>query len=122
MNYYDSYPGYSFNPPFPSTIQGVPTLTATPSSDGRSTNGLPLVSLVKNIEDDNWTKNFTYYDQKGRAIGGYSINHLGGYTKTESLLKFSGNLSILLLSTKGLKTMLKSTSKNLLNMTIRKGW
>ncbi|AYY84847.1 RHS repeat-associated core domain-containing protein [Chryseobacterium indologenes] len=90
LNYYDSYPGYSFNPPFPSTIQGVPTLTATPSSDGRSTNGLPLVSLVKNIEDDNWTKNFTYYDQKGRAIGGYSINHLGGYTKTESLLKFSG--------------------------------
>jgi hypothetical protein len=42
LNYYDSYPGYSFNPSFPSTIQGVPTLTATPSSDGRSTNGFLL--------------------------------------------------------------------------------
>ncbi|AZA84895.1 sugar-binding protein [Chryseobacterium lactis] len=90
LNYYDSYPGYSFNPSFPATIQGEPTLTPTPSSDGRSTNSLPLVSLVKNIEDDNWTKNYTYYDLKGRAIGSYSINHLGGYTKTESKLNFSG--------------------------------
>ncbi|SHN09435.1 hypothetical protein SAMN05444360_1541, partial [Chryseobacterium carnipullorum] len=45
---------------------------------------------VKNIEDDNWTKNYTYYDLKGRAIGSHSINHLGGYTKTESKLDFAG--------------------------------
>uniref|UniRef100_UPI0023F0A4DE hypothetical protein n=1 Tax=Chryseobacterium sp. TaxID=1871047 RepID=UPI0023F0A4DE len=56
INYYDSYPAYSFNPAFPSTIQGESTLTETPTADGRSTKGLPVMSLVKNIEDDNWTK------------------------------------------------------------------
>jgi len=90
INYYDSYPGYSFNPPFPLTIQGETVLTETSSADGRSTKGLPVLSLVKNIEDDNWTKNYTYYDTKGRAVGSHSINHLGGYTKTESKLDFAG--------------------------------
>ncbi|MDQ0783432.1 DUF6443 domain-containing protein [Chryseobacterium sp. W4I1] len=89
LNYYDTYPPYSFNPSFPSTIQDEPVLTDTPA-DGRSTKGLPVMSLVKNIEDDNWTKNYTYYDTKGRSIGTHSINHLGGYTKTESKLDFSG--------------------------------
>ncbi|WP_051882075.1 RHS repeat-associated core domain-containing protein [Chryseobacterium soli] len=46
--------------------------------------------LVKSIEDDNWTKNYTYYDTKGRAVGGHSINHLGGYTRTKSQLDFAG--------------------------------
>jgi RHS repeat-associated protein len=55
-----------------------------------NTKSLPLASYVKNIEDDNWTKSYTWYDQKGRAIGSHSINHLGGYTKTESELDFSG--------------------------------
>ncbi|NML71183.1 RHS repeat-associated core domain-containing protein [Chryseobacterium sp. RP-3-3] len=90
LTYYDTYPAYSFNPSFPSTIQGESILTETPSTDGRSTKGLPVMSLVKNIEDDNWTKNYTYYDTKGRAVGTYSINHLGGYTKTESKLEFAG--------------------------------
>ncbi|MCC3217105.1 RHS repeat-associated core domain-containing protein [Chryseobacterium sp. X308] len=90
VNYYDSYPAYSFNPAFPSTIQGEPVLTDTPAADGRSTKGLPVMSFVKNIEDDNWTRNYTYYDQKGRAIGSHSVNHLGGYTRTESKLDFAG--------------------------------
>ncbi|WP_433632489.1 DUF6443 domain-containing protein [Chryseobacterium cucumeris] len=90
VNYYDTYPAYSFNPAFPSTIQGEPVLTETPTADGRSTKGLPVMSFVKNIEDNNWTKNYTYYDQKGRAIGSHSTNHLGGYTYTESKLDFAG--------------------------------
>ena len=90
VNYYDTYPAYSFNPVFPSVIQGNPVLTASPTADGRSTKGLPVMSFVKNIEDDNWTKNYTYYDQKGRVIGSHSVNHLGGYTKTESKLDFAG--------------------------------
>ena len=45
---------------------------------------------MKNIEDDNWTKSYTWYDDKARAVGTYSINHLGGYTKTETLLDFAG--------------------------------
>jgi len=92
VNYYDSYPGYSFNPAFPSAILGENTLTDNPANTERSTKGLPVMSFVKNIEDDNWTKNYTYYDTKGRSIGTYSINHLGGYTKTESKLDFAGAL------------------------------
>ena len=90
LNYYDSYPAYNFNPAFPANTPEMTVLTGAPTSDGRSTKGLPVMSLVKNIEDDNWTKNYTYYDIKGRAIGSHSINHLGGYTRTESELDFAG--------------------------------
>ncbi|PWN72244.1 sugar-binding protein [Chryseobacterium phosphatilyticum] len=104
LHYYDSYPGYSFNSSFPSTIQGESILTSTLSSDGRSTNGLPVMSVVKNIEDDNWTKNYSYYDNKGRVIGSYSINHLGGYTQTESKLDFAGTPQMVVTRHKRLNT------------------
>uniref|UniRef100_UPI001E299646 RHS repeat-associated core domain-containing protein n=1 Tax=Chryseobacterium sp. c4a TaxID=1573582 RepID=UPI001E299646 len=104
VNYYDTYPSYNFNPPFPSTIQGEATLTETISSEGRSTKGLPVMSLVKNIENDGWTKNYTYYDTKGRSIGTHSINHLGGYTKTESKLDFAGVAQTVITKHKRLET------------------
>ncbi|MEC5171290.1 DUF6443 domain-containing protein, partial [Chryseobacterium nepalense] len=90
VNYYDTYPSYTFTPSFPTSILGEPTLTETPTAEGLSTKSFPVLSLVKNIEDDNWTKNYTYYDKKGRTIGSYSINHLGGRTQTESRLDFAG--------------------------------
>ena len=91
VNYYDIYPSYSFNPTFPSTILGSPVITDNPTNNsGISTKSLPVMSFVKNIEDDSWTKNYTYYDTKGRVIGTHSINHLGGYTKTETQLEFTG--------------------------------
>ncbi|AZA99767.1 RHS repeat-associated core domain-containing protein [Chryseobacterium joostei] len=89
VNYYDSYPAYGFNPSFPQSIQGEAPLTDAPPG-GKSTKGLPVMNLVKNIEDDNWTKAYTYYDTRGRAIATHSINHLGGYTRTESKLDFAG--------------------------------
>ncbi|WP_157859461.1 DUF6443 domain-containing protein [Chryseobacterium angstadtii] len=89
VNYYDTYPAYSFNPAFPSSILGEPVITDTQNASV-NTQAMPTLSLVKNIEDDNWTKNYVYYDKKGRATGTYSINHLGGYTRTESELDFSG--------------------------------
>ena len=90
INYYDTYPRYSFSPSFPTDIFGSPVLADNPDLEGRSTKSLPLVSLIKNIEDDNWTKNYSYYDLKGRVIGVHSINYLGGYTRTESELDFAG--------------------------------
>ncbi|MEG1217960.1 DUF6443 domain-containing protein [Chryseobacterium sp.] len=90
VNYYDFVPGYGFNPSFPTNILGEPTISGTPNADGISTKGLAVLSIVKNIEDNSWTKNYSYYDKKGRVIGTHSINHLGGYTKTESRLDFSG--------------------------------
>ena len=89
IHYYDTYPGYSFNPAFPSAIFGKPVLKDN-SADNTNTKTMPVMSLVKNIEDDNWTKSYSYYDTKGRPVGGYSINHLGGYTRTESELDFAG--------------------------------
>ncbi|MCI3938911.1 RHS repeat-associated core domain-containing protein [Chryseobacterium aahli] len=90
VNYYDTYPSYSFNPAFPSTIYGKTILTDNAATLGKSTKSLPVMTLVKNIEDDNWTKSYSYYDTKGRPVGSYAINHLGGYTKTESELDFAG--------------------------------
>ncbi|WP_332454813.1 DUF6443 domain-containing protein [Chryseobacterium aquaticum] len=92
VNYYDNYPSYSFNPSFPSAIYGKTILTDNAVTLGKSTKSLPVMTLVKNIEDDDWTKNYSYYDTKGRTVGSYSINHLGGYTKTESELDFAGTI------------------------------
>ncbi|WET51739.1 DUF6443 domain-containing protein [Chryseobacterium indologenes] len=104
VTYYDTYPAYSFNPSFPSAIQGVDTLKDTVSPEGKSTKGLPVMSLVKNIEDDKWTRNYTYYDTKGRVIGTHSINHLGGYTRTESSLDFAGVAQTVITRHKRLET------------------
>ncbi|SHF10628.1 DUF6443 domain-containing protein [Chryseobacterium vrystaatense] len=89
VSYYDTYPAYSFNPPFPGSILGQPIMTDAQNASVK-TQTMPTLALVKNIEDDQWTKNYVYYDIKGRAVGTYSINHLGGYTKTESELDFIG--------------------------------
>jgi len=90
VNYYDSYPQYDFSPAFPSVIQNEPVLSDGQLNNNRSTKSLPVMGLVKNIEDDNWTKSYTYYDKKGRIIGQHSINHLGGFTRVENQLDFSG--------------------------------
>jgi len=89
VNYYDSYPDGT---PFPTynSIQGVAIITGTPDAQGVSTRTLPLATMVKNINDDNWTRNYSYYDAKGRVIGTTSINHLGGRTITELKLDFAG--------------------------------
>ena len=91
VNYYDTYP------PLPAGVT-VPSYILTPnqavltdaSNVAVSTKSLPVASYVKNIEDDNWTRNFYWYDGKGRTVGTHSVNHLGGYTKIESELDFSG--------------------------------
>ncbi|MBL3550544.1 DUF6443 domain-containing protein [Chryseobacterium sp. KMC2] len=91
INYYDTYPrGYAFNPPFPDAIQEQPVAVETSDPAGKTTRGLPVMSLVKNIEDDNWTKTYSYYDHQGRVIGTHVVNHLGGYTRVESELDFAG--------------------------------
>ncbi|WP_374460323.1 DUF6443 domain-containing protein [Chryseobacterium taeanense] len=89
VNYYDTYPAYSFNPAFPTSVFGQEIMTDA-SSAPVSTKALPTLSLVKNIEDNNWTKSYVWYDTQGRSVATYSINHLGGYTKTESEISFPG--------------------------------
>ncbi|MDR6525265.1 RHS repeat-associated protein [Chryseobacterium rhizosphaerae] len=90
LNYYDTYPVGA--PAIPSQIQGSDVLQDNIQNSTVSTKGLPTASYVKNTEanDIGWTKNYTYYDTKGRSIGTHSINYLGGYTKIESKLDFAG--------------------------------
>ncbi|WP_378106131.1 DUF6443 domain-containing protein, partial [Chryseobacterium sp. sg2396] len=88
VNYYDTYPPGT--PAIPTQILGQDVLPQDAQNSPVSTKSLPVASYVKNIEDDNWTKNYTWYDKKGRTIGTHSINHLGGYTKTETELDFAG--------------------------------
>ena len=89
VNYYDSYPDAT---PFPpqNKIFNVPILLASYDALGHSTKSLPLASMIKNINDNLWTKNYTFYDTKGRSIGTTSINHLGGRTTVNSQLDFAG--------------------------------
>ncbi|PUB24555.1 hypothetical protein C8J95_1212, partial [Elizabethkingia sp. YR214] len=94
VNYYDTYPVGS---PAVTNAFAQPILKDTPESitangltSVRSTSGLPTASFVNNIENDAWTKNYTWYDTKARVIGSRSNNHLGGYTIVNNKLDFSG--------------------------------
>ena len=95
VNYYDEYPlGV---PDRPQQIQGSNTLAPVPSSitinglsSVRSTKMLPTASITRNIENEKWTSSVLWYDTLGRVIGTYEGNHLGGFTRTEALLDFSG--------------------------------
>ncbi|MDN4031598.1 DUF6443 domain-containing protein [Chryseobacterium gambrini] len=87
INYFDTYPAET--PARPSQVFGKNTIGDNLAM-AVNTKNLPTASYVKNIEDDNWTKSYIWYDEKARAIGSHSVNHLGGYTKTESELDFSG--------------------------------
>ncbi|MFP3599586.1 RHS repeat-associated core domain-containing protein, partial [Chryseobacterium sp. SIMBA_029] len=95
VNYYDEYPVGS--PSQPSQIQNQTTLApvaTTIVSNGlssvRSTKTLPTASYTKNIENDSWSSAFIWYDTSGRVVGTYGKNHLGGFTRTEAILDFSG--------------------------------
>ncbi|WP_294297459.1 DUF6443 domain-containing protein [uncultured Chryseobacterium sp.] len=88
INYYDTYPPGT--PSIPSQILGQDVLPQDTQNSPVSTKSLPVASYVKNIEDDNWTKSYTWYDKKGRAVRTHSINHLGGYTNVETMLDFAG--------------------------------
>ncbi|AZA86441.1 RHS repeat-associated core domain-containing protein [Chryseobacterium shandongense] len=98
VNYYDTYPGTRFSNTLiqPTSILGQPTLAGNTAFDAngvksiRSIKSLPTASMVKNLEDDAWTSTHIWYDTQTRAIGSHTINHLGGYTKTETELDFSG--------------------------------
>jgi len=95
VNYYDTYPTES--PSRPANILGVNTLPDTAISQSvngyssvRSTKGLPTANMVRNLENNQWTSSYVWYDQKGQVLGTHSINHLGGHTKTEIKLDFAG--------------------------------
>ena len=93
-NYYDNYPSGTPGSytPFSQTFLSstATTITSNNYTTIRYTKGLPTVNYIKNINDDNWTANYTWYDTKGRIISTRSINYLGGYTLVSRFLDFVG--------------------------------
>ncbi|MDH5032349.1 DUF6443 domain-containing protein [Chryseobacterium cucumeris] len=90
VNYYDSYPRDTKEFPPAKILEQYVINEDRAINGGVSTKGLPTASYVKNIEDDNWTKTYFYYNTKGEKVSEKSWNHLGGYTKKEFKLDFSG--------------------------------
>lgn len=97
VHYYDDYPTGA--PVQPSQIQTQNTLGSAPTSitsNGltsiRSTQSMSTASFTRNIENNAWSSAFIWYDTQGRVIGTYGNNHLGGFTKTETVLDFIGKI------------------------------
>ncbi|WP_153391666.1 DUF6443 domain-containing protein [Chryseobacterium vaccae] len=89
VNYYDTYLPEITTIPLEILGQQVMAQELDRFNDS-STKGLLTASYLKNIEDDNWTKNYQFYDTKARNIASNTVNHLGGYTRKETKLDFSG--------------------------------
>jgi len=88
INYYDTFPRDPYFPNnLPDTILNQKVII---NSQSGNVKGLLLASYVKNIENDDWTRNFMLYDPKGRLIGSRSVNHLGGSTHIDMKLNFAG--------------------------------
>ncbi len=104
INYYDTYPS---DKPSASVLNFSYSYVSDDSQNNDiSTKGLPVASHVKNVDGTSWTKNFTFYDSKTRPAAAYSTNYLLGYTKSESVLDFSG--VVLSSSTKHKRTSLST--------------
>ncbi|NML56759.1 DUF6443 domain-containing protein [Chryseobacterium cheonjiense] len=89
VNYYDTYSQEA--PAIPQTVLGQWVLPQTlDANNDASTNGLLTASYMKNVENNGWTKTFSYYDTAGNVIATKSANHLGGYTNNDLLLSFLG--------------------------------
>ena len=88
INYYDTYPPTS--PAVPVTILTQAVLQQNSQTSNINTKNFRTASFVKNLDNFAWTKNYIWYDTKGRTIGVNSVNHLNGYTNTRSMLDFSG--------------------------------
>lgn len=85
VNYYDDYNFTdSDKPTTPSSIYGQQVTTRT--------KGLTTASWAKTLDATSWSKNYTYYDEKGRVIYVYQKNHLGGFTENKSELDFRGKI------------------------------
>lgn len=90
VTYYDTYPPLPTEITLPNYIINPEQVVLKDTQGEKRTKDLVVASFIKNIEDDSWTKNYIWYDLNGRSIGTYSINYLGGQTRTEALLDFAG--------------------------------
>ncbi|MFN1218822.1 DUF6443 domain-containing protein [Chryseobacterium kwangjuense] len=89
INYYDTYPPGMVSV-IPVSILDQKVLKQPGEGTVKNTNGLALASYIINIEEVGAATNYNWYDTKGRVIGTYSMNYLGGHTTTETEYDFGG--------------------------------
>lgn len=101
VSYFDQYP--TNGPTIPSNIEGQTVLTSTNAKE-INTKSLATASLVKVIDEDSWTSDYIYYNEKEKVIATSSINHLGGGTDSSQKLLFSGIIDYSITKHKRLST------------------
>ena len=85
VNYYDEYP-----PGSPAVFNGASVLGSCSSEREKYKRVCLWLLWLKNIEDNGWTKSYTWYDDKAETCcHGESQNHLGGYTRDKFCISFS---------------------------------
>ncbi|MEP2236818.1 MAG: DUF6443 domain-containing protein, partial [Maribacter sp.] len=87
INYYDNY--VARPPSFPTSI----VILDSDSNETYAPNvkGLPTVSKVKVLENDDWISTLSYYEEKGRGVYSYSENsYLSTVDIMETALDFVG--------------------------------
>jgi len=87
VSYFDDY---NFTD---SSLPTVPTSVLGQDVTDR-TKGLLTANWTKTLGSTSWSKNYTFYDKKGRVIYAHDKNHLGGYTSNESQLDFRGKIQV----------------------------
>lgn len=87
VNYYDKYP--SDMPAIPNNSFGHTHITDDFAVQ-QNTKGLLLATYVRNVESNDWTKQYTRYDHKSRVITGRTVYQNGGYTHVDNKVDFRG--------------------------------
>ena len=86
VSYFDNY---SFTDP---NLPSIPTEIFGQDVTNK-TKGLLTATWTKILDNSNkWSKNYTFYDDKARAIYVYEKNHLGGYTYIKTELDYRGKI------------------------------
>lgn len=85
VSYFDDYSFTDIDKPAtPTTILGEQVTNRT--------KGLLTATWAKTLGASTWSKNYTFYDNRGRVIYVYDKNHLGGYILNKNELDFRGKI------------------------------
>ena len=91
VNYYDDY-NFPGAPVIPATVAGTDQIVFYNNTTQKPV-GLATGTWVRVLETSVLYKNeqsYSLYDAKARLVRSYTLNHLGGYSYTDSKLDFAG--------------------------------
>ena len=118
VNYYDDY-RFLASGTLPADVEGVAYITSA---------GIPTLT-AKGLSTGSWVRvltsatgtlgetSYTLYDSKSRPIRSYVKNHMGGYTYTDSKLRFTGSADYTITKHKRINTATELTTKDVFTYT-----